>query len=153
MSNTLIFNELKTVYSLLTKNIIWHLALCLQSHFFVSEYEDIVNPKHFTCPMDYYGPQLNALMKKNDWSQKTLALTLKKSPQYVNALIHNKKKLSDGCAEQIASLLHLTLSEFKNCHQQSPSFVPSTKALKDAPQTILYWKQRALAAEALLTAQ
>jgi len=66
--------------------------------------------------MNTYGPQLTALLKKMDWSQKTLAHHLRVSPQYINALIHNKKALSDEKAALIAAVANLTLEEIKVLH-------------------------------------
>jgi plasmid maintenance system antidote protein VapI len=37
--------------------------------------------------MELYGLQITALLKKMDWSQKTLAHHLRVTPQYINALV------------------------------------------------------------------
>ncbi len=66
--------------------------------------------------MELYGLQITALLKKMDWSQKTLAHHLHVTPQYINALVRNKKGLSDKKAASIAAVANLTLEEFKMLH-------------------------------------
>jgi plasmid maintenance system antidote protein VapI len=66
--------------------------------------------------MYLYGPQLIALLKKMDWSQKTLTHHLRVSPQYINALLRNKKGVSDKKAAHIAAVANLSLEEFKMLH-------------------------------------
>ncbi|MDX2280044.1 MAG: helix-turn-helix transcriptional regulator [Saprospiraceae bacterium] len=66
--------------------------------------------------MELYGLQITALLKKMDWSQKILAHHLRVTPQYINALVRNKKGLSDKKAASIAAVANLTLEEFKVLH-------------------------------------
>jgi len=64
--------------------------------------------------MNYYGPQIIALLKMLDWNQNALALHLNKSAQYISDICRNKKKLSDKLAEEIARIGGLSLEQFKH---------------------------------------
>ncbi len=73
----------------------------------------------------------NRFIKKMDWSQKTLAHHLRVSPQYINALVHNKKALSDEKAALIAAVANLTLEEIKVLHlsiEQKQHFMDTTNS-------------------------
>ena len=88
-------------------------------------------PKPQQNVMNTYGPQLTALLKKMDWSQKTLAHHLRVSPQHINALIHSKKGLSDNKAAHIATVANLTLEELKVLHlsiEQKQHFMDTTNS-------------------------
>jgi transcriptional regulator with XRE-family HTH domain len=63
--------------------------------------------------MDYFGQEIKALLKEKDWNQKILALSLGKSPQYVNNLYHNRTKASLDIMQRIASCAGMTLEDLR----------------------------------------
>jgi plasmid maintenance system antidote protein VapI len=61
-------------------------------------------------------PANNRFIKKMDWSQKILAHHLRVTPQYINALVRNKKGLSDKKAAHITAVANHSPEEFKMLH-------------------------------------
>lgn len=89
--------------------------------------------------MNYYGPQIIALLKMLDWNQNALALHLNKSAQYISDICRNKKKLSDKLASEIAGIGGLSLEQFKNLDQKASNFfhekdINDQKSIADAIQ-------------------